>query len=333
MSISNRTLLQKADLAVSDLVSDGGYLLPAQAVKFLKVVIDQPTLINQARVVPMKAPKQLVEKIRFGSRILRPGDSGAAISSGDRVKPDLGSVELDAELFKAEVRLNDETLEDSIERGDLKNTIIELMAQRTALDMEEMVVKGDTASGDAFLAKFDGLLKTATSNVVDHSTDPVDTKTTKGLFYKILKVMPSEFKRDKKMLVHYVSVNMELDYRESLSQRATSVGDKYVNEDAPAVAAGVPIMGLPTMPDGQALTTNPLNINVGVWRKIKIETDKDVSAGQFVIVLSVRFHAVFSVKEAVVKATNVTVPTASNTSVGLSAGTLGGRVGAFTFTV
>lgn len=331
--ISNRTLLQKADLAVSDLVSDGGYLLPAQAVRFLRVVIDQPTLINQARIVPMKAPKQLVEKIRFGSRILRAGASATAVSSGDRAAPDLGSVELDAKLFKAEIRLNDETLEDSIERGDLKNTIMELMAQRASLDIEEVVVRGDTASGDSFLASFDGLLKQASAHVIDHSTDVIDTKTTKGLFYKSIKTIPSEYKRDKKMLVHYVSVNMEIDYRESLSQRATVGGDRYVTEDAPAVAAGVPIQGLPTMPDGQLLTTNPMNINVGIWRRIKIETDKDVSAGQFIMVLSLRFHALYSVNDAVVKATGVTVPIATSTTVGSASHDLGGRVGPFTFTV
>lgn len=331
--INNKTLLEKADLAVSDLVSDGGYLLPAQAVRFMRVLIDQPTIIKQARVVPLKSPKQLVEKIRFGSRILRPGSSGVAVSAGDRVKPDLGSVELDAELFKAEVRLNDETLEDSIERGDLKDTIMELMAERVALDMEEVIVQGDTASGDAFLAKFDGLLKQIVTNVVDHSTDPVDTKTTKALFYKMLKALPSEFKRDKRSLIAYVSVNEELEYRETLSQRATVMGDKYTTDDAPATAAGVPIQDLPTMPDGQSLLTNPKNINVGVWRKIKIETDKDVSAGQFIIVLSVRFDAKFSVEDAAVKATGISVGVASNTSVGLLAGDLGGRIGDFTFTI
>ncbi|GAB1376882.1 hypothetical protein MASR1M48_17340 [Lactococcus petauri] len=330
--IDNKTLLQKADLAVADMVNDGGYLLPAQALRFMRILIDEPTLIKQTRVIPMKAPKQMIEKIRFGSRILRPGDSGVALSGGDRVKPDLGSVELDAELFKAEVRLNDETLEDSIERGDLKDTIIEIMAQRVALDMEEVIVKGDTASGDAFLAKFDGLLKQADANVVDHSL-AVDPKTTKELFYKLLKAMPSEFKRDKRSLIAYVSVNEELDYRESLSQRATVMGDKYTTDDAPSTAAGVPIMDLPTMPDGQALLTNPKNINVGIWRKIKIETDKDVSAGQFIIVLSVRFHTRFSEKTAVVKATGISVPVASNTSVGLNAGDLNGRIGSFAFTL
>lgn len=330
--LDNKTLLQKADLAVGDLVNDGGYLLPAQALRFMRILIDEPTIIKQARVIPMKSPKQLIEKIRFGSRILRPGDSGVAISSGDRVKPDLGSVELDAELFKAEVRLNDETLEDSIERGDLKETIIQLMAERVALDMEEIIIQGDTASGDAFLAKFDGLLKQADHTVVDHSL-AADPKTTKGLFYNMLKAMPSEFKRDKRSLIAYVSVNEELDYRESLSHRATVLGDKYTTDDNASSAAGVPIMDLPTMVDGQALLTNPKNINVGIWRRIKIETDKDVSAGQFIIVLSVRFHTRLSEKMAVVKATGISVPVSSDTSVGAGPRPLGGRIGSFSFTL
>jgi len=332
MTIENRTLLQKADLAVSDLVADGGFLLPTQAQRFMRVLIDQPSLLKMARVIPMRSSKQLIEKIAFGSRVLRAGTEGTAIDSGDRVKPDLGSVELDAQLFKAEIRLNDETLEDSIERGNLKETIMDILAARTALDMEEIVVQGDTASGDTFLAKFDGILKQADANVIDHSLE-VDPSTTKKLFYNQLRKMPSQFKRDKRSLVSFVSVNSELDYRETLSARATQLGDKLTTDDAPASAAGVPIVDLPTMPDGQSLLLNPKNINIGIWRKIKIETDKDVSAGQFIIVLTVRFDARFSVKEAVVKTTGISVSVPSQTTVGAGNPGLGGRIGSFTFTV
>ncbi len=332
MTLENRTLLEKADLAVADLVSDGGYLLPAQAQKFMRVMHDQPTLLGMARMVPMKSPKQLIEKIRFGSRILRAGQEATALSAGDRVKPDLGSIELDAQLTKAEVNLSDETLEDSIERGDLKDTILEMIAERAALDVEELSIRGDITSSDPFLALFDGFLKTANSNVVDHSTDAAPT-TTKGLFYKMLRTMPTEFRRDKRSLVAFVSDNMELDYRESLSQKATALGDKNTTDDAPATAAGVPVKGLPTMVDGQALLTNPQNMTVGMYRQIKIETDKDVRAGMFIAVLSLRLDAKFAVKQAVVKATGVTVTNATNSSVGLSNANLGGKSGPFTFTI
>ena len=75
------------------------------------------------------------------------------------MKPDLSDVELDAKLFKAEVRLSDEVLEDSIERGELRQTIMEMLADAIARDMEDVAINGDTASVDPFLATMDGILK------------------------------------------------------------------------------------------------------------------------------------------------------------------------------
>lgn len=330
--MQNTTLLHKADLAVQDLIDAGGYLLPEQAARFMTVLVDQPTLLRNSRILTMTRPTQLVEKIRLGERILRPAHSGEAVAKEQRARPDLGTVALEAKLFKAEMRLSEETLEDNIERGALKQTLLRLMAERVALDMEEIIVRGDhDRDDDPFLAQFDGLLAQASGNVMHHGSDRVDTRTTGGLFYKMLKAMPSEFKRDKRNMVAYVSANSELDYRETLAARATRMGDRYVREDAPATAAGVPVIGLPTMPDGQALLTNPRNIIVGIMRNIKVEMDKDVSAGEFLVVLSVRFHARLSVREAVVRATGITVPVASSTTVGLGGTTLGGRIGDFTF--
>jgi hypothetical protein len=68
-------------------------------------------------------------------------------------------VELDAQRFKAEVRLNNEVLADSIERGQLRQTIMQLMAEAIALDVDEVIIQGDTTGTDSFLAKPNGILK------------------------------------------------------------------------------------------------------------------------------------------------------------------------------
>ena len=65
---SNRTLLEKADLAIADLTAGGGILLPAQAQKFMRLLIKQSVVMQMATVVPMPAPKYQVSKIKFGSR-------------------------------------------------------------------------------------------------------------------------------------------------------------------------------------------------------------------------------------------------------------------------
>src|SRR5262245_52696060 len=164
--LDNRTLLEKADLALADLTAGGGILKPAQAQKFMRLLIKQSVLMQLATVVPMASPKQQISKIKFGSRILRPGQEGTALGVGDRSRPDLSEVELDAKLYKAEVRMSDEVLEDSIERGELRQTIMEMMADAIARDMEEVAINGDTASPDPFLATMNGLLKQAITNIV-----------------------------------------------------------------------------------------------------------------------------------------------------------------------
>jgi hypothetical protein len=126
--LDNRTILQKADLALADLTAGGGLLQPAQAQKFIRILINEAVILKQATVVPMRSPKQILEKIRFANRILRSGSEAVALAAADRAVPNLSKVELDAQLFKAEVRLNNEVLEDSIERGQLRQTIMQLLA-------------------------------------------------------------------------------------------------------------------------------------------------------------------------------------------------------------
>ena len=324
-------MLRKADLAIQELIDGGGYMLPGQQQQFLQVLIDQPTLLNHARILSMRKPSQLIEKIRLGQRILHPSQSGVALTEQQRARPDVGAVEIRPVPFKAEMRLSEEVLEDNIEGPNFKGTLLSMMAERVALDMEEMILRGNRRHDhDAFLSQFDGLLAQANAHVLDHSFDD-NPRTTNGLFYKMLKTLPSEFKRERSQLVAYVSTNSELDYRESLTQRAGLLGDQHLQHDVSASAAGIAVRGLPTMPDGQALLVNPDNIVVGIQRDMKVEVDKDITSGQYMLVLSVRFHACYAVRESVVRATGIEVPYATQTTVGNSARGLGGRMGDFAF--
>jgi len=309
--LDNRTILEKADLALADLTAGGGLLQPAQAQKFIRILIAESVILKQGTVVPMKSPKQLIEKIRFGGRILRPGSEATALPAADRVKPDLGKVELDAQLFKAEVRLNNEVLEDSIERGALRQTIMQLIGEAIARDMDEVIISGDKASADPFLAKLDGLLKQATSNVVDAAL----STTNKSIFRDMLKSIPSEFLRNKKEMRFFTSVDSEIDYRDSLAERATVVSDDYLLKDVPASYSGVPVVDVPLFPENlgtgsnctNVLLVDPKNVNIGVWRNIRIETDKDISEGVLIIVATLRFDVKYAEESAVVKAINVKV--------------------------
>ena len=309
--LDNRTILEKADIALSDLTTGGGLLKPAQAKKFMRLIIKDSVLMQRVTVVPMAAPKQQISKIKFGSRILRPGAEATALTSTNRVKPDLSQMELDAKLFKAEVRLSDEVLEDSIERGELRQTIMEMMAEAISRDMEEVIVKGDTASTDTFLAVLNGVLKQSTSNVVDGGSK----KISKDLLKDLLKAMPSEHLRDKKAMRFFTSVDADLDYRGVLAERATAVGDKFLEGDTPVLYSGVPLSPVPLFPENlgtsndetNILLCNPRNIHVGIWRQIRIESAREISEGVLKIVATLRFDVKFADESATAKATKVKV--------------------------
>ena len=307
---ANLTTVQKADLSLGDLTT-AGVLKPAQAQTFLRILIDQSKFLPLTSFIPMASPSQEIDKIRFASRILRPGEEAKALPLGDRAKPETTKVTIDAKLYKGEVRLSNEVLEDSIERGQLRQTIMQLIAERCGLDTEEAVIKGDTASADAFLAVQDGVLKQATTNVVDALT----VFANKGIWRDMLKTMPTEFLRNKAMLRIITSNDAEIDYRDSVAERATSLGDTSLTTDGMAQYNSIPILGVPLFPENlgggtnttNALLLDPKNVFIGFWRDIRLETDKDVSAGTVIIVATLRFGVKFAHEPAVVKAINIKV--------------------------
>lgn len=309
-------IVQKADLALSDLTADGGLLNPEQSDTFIRQVIDAPTLIRSVRTVPMSRPEMKVNKIGFGSRILRPapqsggsgtGDTGADpvnprhLASTDRSSPDLGQVSLATSEVIAEVHLHDEVLEDNIERGDLQNTILALIAERAALDLEELLVQGDTSSLDTYLALQDGVIKLSNVNVVDAAGSPVNV----NIFNDSKKAMPTRYRRNLAAMRYFSSMDVESDYRVAVASRGTDLGDAVLTGNAPLPVLGTPLVGVALMPNENIVFTNPQNIIWGVQRDVRIERDRDVRARSWIIVLTLRVAIQIEETDAVVKVINL----------------------------
>lgn len=306
----NRTIIEKADLALGDLAS-GGELEPAQAKKYIQLLIQESVLLKMARVKPMKSKTENLDKIRFGTRIMKPGVEATALAAGDRSAPDLSQTVLTAKLFKAQVNLSDEVLEDQIEQGDFAETIMQLISERVALDIDELVANGDTASGDAYLAVLDGARKSATTNVFLNGVTGISKATLKGM----LKAMPQEFVRNRKVLKYLTSVDALVDYRDSITTRDTVAGDAYLLDNPPATYNGMAIEDVPVFPENLGIGTNeteallldPKNMTIGFWRRVRMETDRDIETGVLKIVVSQRLDFKYVEETAVVKATGITV--------------------------
>jgi HK97 family phage major capsid protein len=268
----------------------------------------------------MKAPKQDINKIKFASRILRPGVEATATPQADRQKPQLSMVELDAKLVKGTVYLSDEVLEDSIEGGSLQQTIMDMISERCSVDIEELVINGNTAVAgtDPYLGLLNGVLKQATSHIVDLG-DAAGGGLNATALRNAIKAMPSEQMRDKMNMKFFVSTDAELYYRDQMAQRLTALGDQSLVGADVLKYSGIPLFPIPLMPGNlpntgatvtdrtAALLLNPKNIHVGIWRQIRIESMRDIELGTTKIVVTMRVDVKYAEEDAVVKIVNIKV--------------------------
>lgn len=308
MGISNNELLMKADMTLATLAS-GGLMNPEQADTFIRMMQDTPTILRDARVVPMASDTRKVEKLGFGTRILRPGQEGTALAAGDRSAPTTGTVTLNAQEVIAEINITYDTLENNIEKGRLQDTIMQLIVDRASLDIEELILNGDTASSDAYLAMLNGLRKQTTSHVVDHASAAFS----KDVFKKGYKAVPAKYLRNPSEWRYYTSTGLEVEWKDSVAARQTNLGDMAL-EGKLATAYGVPVKGTAMLlpyDNGAAtmvsdvLLTHPKNILVGFSRNIRIEVDKDIRARKFIVVLTAKLDTKFEEEDAVAKVTKV----------------------------
>lgn len=308
--MNNQELVVKEALASADLTA-GGYLNPMQSEKFLRGVIDQPTILRECRTVFIDGESKLIEKVGFGQRIMRPGSENTPLRDEDRSKPQFGKVQLTTKEAIAEVRISYDTLENNIEGAGLKNTIISLIQQRVALDLEELAFQADTDSDDPYLALVDGFLKKAKAHVVDASGNPVSTK----LWKKTIGSVPAKYRRVVPQWRIYTSHDVDLDWKETIAARNTVAGDRFLLQNTNASALGYEVQPCAMIPvtdqkTSTALLTHPKNLIAGFTRKVQIETDKDITARQIIIVVTVKVDFAIEEVDACAKLINIGVDSA-----------------------
>lgn len=310
--MENRELIEKAAMTLADLAT-GGLMNPTQFQTFYRKIIDAPTILREARTVPMPIDSMKIEKIGFGQRVLRPGIEGQALSEDQLSKPTTSTVTLNAKEVIAEVNITYDTLENNIERDNLRDTIMTMLAERVSLDIEELIINGDTAEAgtDPYLGLLDGVLKKATSHVVDFQEQALD----RTAFKQAYAAVPPKYLRNPADWRFYTSHVAALEWKDQIAQRQTALGDAAQATSQMPTAYGVPVQGVAMMqpyqgsePDvmlNDIILTHPRNILVGISRNIRLEVDKDIRARKFIIVVTMKVDVQFEEEDAVAKVIKV----------------------------
>lgn len=275
-------IVKMTDLAVDDLVTGGGKLRPEQADTFYRKVFEQPGLMPEVRRVQMQADEMKINKIGLGQRIMRVAPSGTVpyeqdsgannrnLPAAQRFEPQFEQVSLSVKEYMAEIHLTDDVIENNLETENLTNVILTMAAQRIGLDLEELLIMGDTASGDAYLASQNGVLKRVTSNVVDAANTALDL----DKFVSLMEAIPVKYRRNLGQMSFYSSRNKQLRYRAAMATRGTPLGDQILSGGGAVPVLGANLSAVDLMPNSTVLFTDPRNILVGMQRDIRLETER-----------------------------------------------------------
>lgn len=317
--ISNNELMsadlspvRKAELALADIAHPNGLLYPGQAERFVEVVVEDATLMNNIDVQTIPRPQYEINFLHWNQPVLYPGQEGRRLPDAQRVAPSLTGTSFNAKLFKGAAPITDEVLEDTMNRAALRDQIMSSLTAAVARDMDDLSLNGDTASSDPRYQSFDGFLKQATSHVLAVAgASGLDFAVLKGL----LQELPKAFRQQKRLLTYVTGTDAEIDYADLLGERATAMGDRFLEEDPPPIYQRIPVMGIPMLPEDGGLGSNETsvlltqydNMTVGIYRRMQIEVWRDPSVGKTYILIRIRFDARFKYEDAVAKATGVLV--------------------------
>jgi HK97 family phage major capsid protein len=317
VALTEEQIVQRADLTLSDLNSNGGLLSPEQNNTFIQNLTDQDTILRIARTVPMNNPEQRINKIGFGSNIMKPASQdrsastslheGRRLTEAHRSKPTTSQVVLTTKEVMAEVNLGYEIFEDNIEREQLQNTILALISAKMAEELENLAINGDlnaTSGADPWLDYMDGWLAQC-SGVGSHVYDAGGSAVSANVFNEASKTLPTKYRANKSKLRFMTSMDVESDYRLAVSSRGTGLGDAILTGTQALPVFGVPMVGAAFMPGSNILMCDPRNLIMGIQRNVRLETDKDIRSREIIIVVTMRIALAIEEIDAMVKVSNL----------------------------
>lgn len=240
-------------------LGEGGVLPREMFDEFFQEVQAEAELLDRVRTVPVGRSKTRIPKIGVGER-LRQGQAENTEQAESNVNT--GFVDIDCEKGSVYWSLTRETVEENPERENLANTILSLMSQQWGVDTEDLGVNGDESSLDAFIAQNDGWLTIAAARgmpTYSHTdANGNSLAVDSSLFHKAIQTMEDKYKRVDPIFV--MSNSQVQEYAHSLTERESGLGDAVLFGDAELTPFDYDVIGIPTMPDTQALFTPAQNL-------------------------------------------------------------------------
>ena len=184
-------ILSKANEVTTSVVGNasGGLLNAEQANRFLDFVVDQSVLMQNSRVVRMRASSMDIDKLSVGTRLMQKATE--ATNDGSNAAVTFSKVSLSSVKLRLDWEISTESLEDNIEGASLEDHIAQVMARQTANDLDDLLINGNTSSVNGLLKALDGFVKLALASgtTVDEAGDNVS----RSVFDRVLRNLPNKY--------------------------------------------------------------------------------------------------------------------------------------------
>jgi hypothetical protein len=255
-------------------------------------------ILRDAGFQRMTTPKEVTSGTHILGMVAQDGYDTNGDTNADLTPANIGfgHDELEAKKIKAMTFIDDDDLEDNIERESFQTTQLSMMAERLGTDTEIISVFGDSeldvsGTNPKVLKIMDGWVKKSTSklesNEVADSTGDfnVHENTIESMFDAIIRAIPSVVRQSTLMNEFRIYVPWEVEdaYRNLLKSRNTNLGDQMQTGQGPLYYKKYPIVYAPVLdtPEGRNIDDTltsmgafPSLLKWGVYKDIKVEPER-----------------------------------------------------------
>lgn len=287
--LTNQEILNKIQGALKSITTTdlgSSRLARSKQERFARTVSESTRILDVARRIDMTSHTHDIDRIGFASRILHRAQEG--VESNESSKPDFATNTLESKEVMAIAGITDSTLEDNIEGDGFENTLLDMIAMRSGIDLEELFLLGDTDSSDDFLNITNGWLKKSANEISGSDFDVTDPE---DMFDAMIKAVPKKYLRNRSEWTFWVHWDIEDEYRNVLRERGTGLGDSAQTTAQQLSYKGFAVQDSSNMPEGTALLAPSSNLVYGIYRDVFIEPDRVPKARKTDFVTTLRVDA------------------------------------------
>ena len=246
---------------------------------FYQRIQESAELLAMVRTETLGRQQMAIPKIGVGERLMQAQADGDGIDTFEEA--DTGAVEMDVVKTVIPFKLSNEAVEDTVD--DIEEVLLSKFETQFAADAQDLGINGDEESDDPFEQINDGWLEIAqgadaesdrlegdTMPVYSHADGEGEPQTVDtSLFNNAIQTVQQKYLRTDPVFI--MSRRNVQQYKQSLTDRDTGLGDAVLFGDSDLTPFGYDVIGVANFPDDQALFTAPENLVWGIRRDVEID--------------------------------------------------------------